>query len=84
MNSTQLQARIDATIAQIDALEDAMLAIASGAMQSYTSDNGQTRIVVTKFNLTEGRKALDSLYNRCTMLEVRLNGGGSFNVRPGF
>ncbi len=84
MNSTQIQARIDSTIAQIDALEAAILGILAGSTQSYTNDNGQTRIVVTKLNITEARKFLDALYNRCTVLETRLHGRGSFNVTPGF
>lgn len=83
MDKTFIQARIDAVKLQIVAYEDAMLALGSG-VQSYELDTGQTKQRVTKLDLDKLNKILDSLYNRCTMLEERLNGGGTVQVRPGW
>lgn len=82
MNDTFLRDRITATKAEIIIYEDAVTAIGVGGVQSYTLDTGQSRQTVTKLNLTELRKALDSLYNRLVILEARLNGGNSVTVRP--
>lgn len=75
MNATDLAARITATKALIDAFEAATLALAIGGIQSYTLDTGQTRQTVTKLDLKSIQDTLDMLYNRCAMLEARLNGG---------
>lgn len=82
MDRSFIQERIDATKAQIVAYEDAMLALASGQIQTYTLDTGQSRQTVTKLNLTELRNVIDSLYNRCAMLEARLTGGNTVTVGP--
>ena len=74
MDATTLQARIDATVAQIDAYEAAALALGVGGVQSYTLDTGQTRQTVTKLDLDAIQKTLDRLYNRCVTLTARLNG----------
>ena len=84
MDSSFIQERIDATKKQIVAFEDAISALASGAIQSYTLDTGQSRQTVTKVNLTELRKAVDSLYNRCATLEARRNGSGTVTQGPGW
>lgn len=81
MDCTFIQARIDATKLQIVAYEDAALALANG-VQSYTLDTGQSRQVVTKLDLSDLQKTIDSLYNRCATLEARLNGSGTVTVRP--
>lgn len=82
MNRAFLQSRIDATKAAIIVYEAAELAMGVGGTQSYTIDTGQNRQVVVKMNLTEVRNMIDSLYNRCAMLEARLTGGNVVNVRP--
>jgi len=82
MNRTFIAARIAATQAEIIALEDALLALATNQIQSYTFDSGQTRQVATRLNLTELRKAVDSLYNRCATLEARLTGGNVLKANP--
>ena len=82
MDATQIQARIDATLAQIDAYEAAALALATGGAQSYTLDTGQTRQTVTKLDLDAIQKTLDSLYNRCVTLSARLNGSNVTIARP--
>lgn len=85
MDRTFLEERITRTKALIVAYEDALLALAGdGAQQSYTLDTGQTRQTVTRADIPRLNKMLDALYNRCTMFEQRLNGGGSTIARPVF
>ena len=74
MDPTTLQARITATNAAIVAYEAAILALGIGGAQYYTLDNGQTRQLVTKLDLADLQKVLDSLYNTCATLSARLNG----------
>lgn len=81
MDSQFIQDRITATKAQIIAYEAAAEALATGGVQSYTLDTGQTRQTVTKLDLDHLQKRLDTLYNRCAMLEVRLNGSGTSIAR---
>lgn len=81
MDRDFIQARIDATKAQIIAYEDAATALASG-VQSYTLDTGQSRQTVTKLDLAALQRTIDSLYNRCATLEARLNGSGTVTTRP--
>lgn len=81
IDSNFIQARIDATKAQIIAYEDAATALAAG-VQSYTLDTGQTRQTVTKLDLSAIQKTIDALYNRCATLEARLNGSGVLTARP--
>jgi hypothetical protein len=81
MDRTFIQGRIDATKLQIVAYEDAALALAGG-VQSYTLDTGQSRQQVTKLDLADIQKTIESLYNRCATLEARLNGSGTLTVVP--
>lgn len=81
MDSAFIPGRITATKALIVAYEDAALAIAGGTVESYTLDTGQSRQTVTKQNLHLLNEAIDVLYNRCTTLEARLN-GGTVTARP--
>lgn len=81
MDREFLQARIEKTKEQIVAYEDAVTALASGRVQSYSLDTGQTRQTVTRINIQSLNAALDGLYNRLVTLQARLNGGG-VNVRP--
>lgn len=81
MDRNYLQARITATRSQIEAYEAAFLALASGQVQSYTLDTGQTTQKVTKLDLEWLNDTIDGLYNRCVTLEVRLN-GASTTARP--
>lgn len=74
IDSTWLQARIDARKAQILATEAAITALLGGA-QSYTLDTGQTRQTVTKANLSELRKTLQWLESELARLDEQLNGG---------
>jgi len=78
-----IQARIDATKALIVKYEEAMLAIGGGA-QSYTIETGQTRQVVTKANVTEARRALESLESRLAYYQGQLCGTGVTRVIPSY
>lgn len=82
MDAAFIQARIDATKLQIVAYENAALALANNEIQSYTIDTGQSQQTVTRMNLAVLRNTIDSLYNRCAMLEARLNGSGVKTARP--
>ena len=76
MNAAFLQARITATQAQIVAYEDAILALVNNGVQEYLLDTGQTRQRVQKLDLRWMQANLDTLYNRCSVLEARANGSG--------
>jgi hypothetical protein len=77
-----LEARIAKTKEMIEATEEAILALESGA-QSYHLDTGQTRQIVTKAQLSQLRNALNALDNRLATLQARLCGGHVHGV-PGF
>lgn len=66
--------RIAATKTAIESYEAAELALTTGGAQSYTIDTGQSRQTVTRSNLTEIRKGVESLYNRLATLESRVFG----------
>lgn len=84
MDSAFIQDRITATKTQIIAFETAIEAFANnGAIQTYKLDTGQTVQTVTRAELSQLQKTLDSLYNRCATLEARLNGAARI-VRPGY
>ena len=82
MNAAFLQARITATQAQIVIYEAAAEALGTGGAQSYLIDTGQSRQSVTKLDLADIQRTIDSLYNRCSTLEARLNGSGVVTSRP--
>lgn len=80
-----IQRRIDKAKEQLIAIEDAHFAIATGAIETYTVDTGQSRTTVTKANLSVLDKLIDSLLNRIITLEARIGKGGSVIVgRPGW
>lgn len=82
MDAAFINERITATKAMIVAYEDAATALGSGGTQSYTLDTGQSRQTVTKVDLADIQKTIDSLYNRCATLEARLNGSGVVTGGP--
>lgn len=84
MDSDYLNARITAVKAQIEAYEAAILAITTGAVESYRIDTGQTVTNVTKLNISSIQSGLDLLLNRLATLEARLNGSGSITITPGW
>lgn len=75
MDAEFLKARIEATKAQIIAYEDAITALTTGGVQSYTLDTGQSRQTVTRLELSTLNSALDGLYNRLVTLQARQTGG---------
>lgn len=77
-----LTARIAATEAAIEQYENAELALTTGGVQSYTIDTGQSRQTVTRANLSEIRRGVDSLYNRRATLLARRDGCGVVTTRP--
>jgi len=83
MDAEFLQEMIDATKAQIRALNTAILALSSGTQESYTLDTGQTRQTVTKKNLGGLQKDLDALMNRLATMCARQSGSG-VTMRPGW
>lgn len=84
MDRTTLEASIASTKLQIAAYEQAAIDLASGAIESYTLDTGQTRQTVKKFDLVKLQDVIDGLYNRCATLQARLNGSGVTHGVPGF
>ena len=82
MDKAFLTERITKTKAIIIAYEDAILALTTGGVESYTLDTGQNVQKVTKINLSEMNKTLDGLYQRLCNFQTRLNGGGTITVAP--
>lgn len=80
LDNDWLDARIAQTKIMIEAVEDAILLVSSGA-QSYTLDSGQTRQSVTRVTAGSLRLQLDSLYNTLATLDLRRCGGGAY-ARP--
>lgn len=78
-----IEARIAAKKAAILVYETALTALAGGA-QTYSIDTGQTRQTVSKANLTEMRNVIAQLESDLSTLQMRLNGCGRFQVRPGW
>jgi len=79
-----LQERITATKAQIVLYEDAITAITTNGAQSYLLDTGQSRQSVTKLDLPSLQSGLDSLYNRLSVLQARLDGNNAGIAIPGW
>lgn len=82
VDTTWLEDRITKTKALIEAYEDAILALSSGA-QTYSLNTGQTQQSVTKAQLGSLDLTLQRLENRLAVLEARREGGG-VQGRPGF
>ena len=76
-----VQARIDALLEMITAYETAITAVVS-TNQSYSLDTSQTRITVTKANLTESKNTLLSLYQQLNSWDLMLNGGTGTYAAP--
>lgn len=74
---------LEKTIRQYQAAE---IALASGTIQSYSFDSGQTSQTVTKLNMSKLRDTIMSLWNQYIVLcnRVNGNGGGALIARPCF
>ena len=68
--------------AQITAYQNAITALATGGIQSYTLNTGQTVQAVTRLDLDKLQATLDALLNRYTMLSARCNGGAVTVATP--
>lgn len=68
--------------AVINALTDTILQLSSGAVQSYKLDTGQGAQAVTREDLSELNKQLNSYLNMRDVLCARTQSGGTFNIRP--
>ena len=82
LSATYLEARIAATEARILGYETAISTLTTGGAQSFTLDTGQTRQVVTMFNITEIRKALVADISLLADLCNLLYGTGTVTARP--
>lgn len=82
ITSAFLTDRITATQAEIIVYENAVTALGTGNVQSYTLDTGQSRQTVTKLDVTSLNRTLDSLYNRLATLCARRDGSGVSIGRP--
>lgn len=83
----EIKAKVDKLKELIGEYEDASLALATGQIQEYSFDSGQTRQTVTKIDVYRLDQVIDSLYNRLNMLCARYpqcTGGASSSiiVRP--
>lgn len=78
------QERLTKLKATIVLYEDAIDALITGGVNSYTLDTGQSRQTVTKWDIEKLQTTLDSLLNRYSTLEARCSGSNSFNATAGF
>lgn len=76
--------QVEVIKAKIVAYNTAAANIASGAIQSYEIETGQTRQKVTRANVAELERAIQSLMNQLATLEARLCGAGTTRIVPAF
>lgn len=68
---------------RLAAYQDAALALASGAILTYSLDTGQSRTSVTKQNISTLERVIDGLLNQIMILEQRCGiSNGTTIVRP--
>lgn len=77
-----LEAQLTEVEAQITIYRTAIRAVTSG--QTYRLDTGQTSVSVTRANMTELRKGLDSLMAEREILRQLLGCTGNVILSPGF
>ena len=83
MNAALTKQLLATTEAQLLAWMDAQTALAANTgVQSYTIDTGQTRQTVTRADIDKVNAMIDSLMNRCAVLQQRLTGAGNSIARP--
>lgn len=81
-DDTFLEARLARVEQSILAWEEALDAVSAG--QTYKLDTGQTVVSLTRANLTEINKTIESLMNRRAMLRQELGCSGTLILRPGW
>lgn len=79
-----LESQVAPLKAKLVAMIAASTGLATGAIQSYELETGQTRQKVTKVNLDVLEAAISSLMNTLTTLEARLRGSGAVRIIPSF
>ena len=72
-----LMSRLTKTRALIVAYEDAVAALVSNRVQSYTLNTGQSTQTVTRYDINTLNESIDRLYNRCSTIEARLGMGNT-------
>lgn len=77
MNKQFMLERIASLQLRIVAFEDAIIAVTSGGVQTYNLDTGQTKQVVTQFDVARLQATLDGLINQLAVYNQRLNGCGT-------
>lgn len=78
---TFMDERIAATKLAIIAYEAAAMSLGSG-VQSYMLDTGQTQQKVTRVDIADIQRTIDSLYNRLSTLCARATGSNAITMRP--
>jgi len=84
MTAAITQQDLTDAIALKNAIFAAILALTTGGKQSYSLDTGQTKQVVTNFDLASLWARYNSALNLCAVLSARLGCGGSTIMGPGF
>lgn len=79
-----IEERIAKTKELIIAYEDALLALGTGGVQSYSLNTGQTQQMVTKANVASMKNMLAVLEARLASYQARLCGGAVTHVLPDF
>lgn len=82
MDDAFLREEIVRTKALIIAYDDAIMALTVSGKQQYTLDTGQSRISVTKLDLSNLTSQRSSLMNECSTLQGRLDGSGTTHGVP--
>lgn len=68
--------RIVKVKALIEKYDDALLALGTQGVQQYQLDTGQTRMLVTKANITSLANVRKDLLNELATLQARVHGAG--------
>ncbi len=82
MDDTVTAEQLAAVKRQLTLVNATIEANLSGNIQSYRRDSGQGATSVVYFNLTELYNLQTRLMNQCAVLQTRLDGSGTFNMRP--
>lgn len=80
--NTFMRSQIPIVESQIIAYQDAILALGSDNIQSYSLNTSQSTQVVTRADLQKMQDIIDQLFNRLSMLNARCDGGASTLVMP--
>lgn len=79
-----LDEQIAETKALIKSHQAAQLAISSGQLDVYTLDTNQSRVTVTRQNLSVLKNVTKSLLNQLSVLCAARTGSGSYTTIPGW